>query len=104
VKSVGAMRNFNPAGERDFVFDPMTGRFATGADQGIAGHDGLRTAIGASESSVVGGRLKRGARGEFLTNEWSGHYGGNWTHATRRRFVEFMNQHGFEVNHTAWGG
>jgi hypothetical protein len=104
VKSVAAVRNFNPKEARDFVFDPATGRFATGANQGIAGHDGLRSAIGASERTVVGGRLTRGSNGEFLTDEWSGHYGHQWTDKTRAQFQEFMNGHGFDVQHTPWGG
>ncbi|MEV8322833.1 polymorphic toxin type 43 domain-containing protein [Kitasatospora sp. NPDC056731] len=103
-KSVGAIKSFNPAGERDFVFDPATGRFATGADQGIKGHDGLRTAIGADESTVVGGRLSRGPNGEFLTNEWSGHYGHQWTPAIREQFSQFMQGYGLNVVHTPWGG
>ncbi|MEV4227085.1 polymorphic toxin type 43 domain-containing protein [Streptomyces bobili] len=101
AKSVAAVRNFYPTGGRDFVFDPSTGRFATGADQGIGGHTFLRTSIGADESTVVGGRLTRGPNGEFLTNEHSGHYGTNWTDAVRSQFTAFMEGHGFTVRHSA---
>ncbi|WP_256258566.1 polymorphic toxin type 43 domain-containing protein [Saccharopolyspora antimicrobica] len=104
VKSVGAVENFFPKGERDFVFDPVQNRFVTGSEQGILGHDGLRESIGGSPSDVVGGRLSRGPNGEFLTNEWSGHYGHQWTPEIRQKFIEFMGEHGLEVAHTPWGG
>jgi hypothetical protein len=104
VKSVAAVRNFNPSEARDFVFDPVSGRFATGADQGVGGHDFLRMAIGSSEDnpSFVGGRiLDRGDDGEFITNEWSGHYGYRWNDTIRQQFTDFMSQYGFTVNHSA---
>ncbi|WP_143568896.1 polymorphic toxin type 43 domain-containing protein [Streptomyces amritsarensis] len=100
VKSVGAVKNFNPKGERDFVFDPTTGRFATGADQGVGGHDFLGSAIGADKSTMVGGRLRRGPDGELQTNQWSGHYGMNWDDSARKAFQDFMGQHGITVSHT----
>jgi hypothetical protein len=102
VRSVAAVKNFRPNGQRDFVWDPATGRFATGADQGAFGHDGLRTAIGASEETVVGGRISRGADGQLVTNEWSGHYGYRWNDQTRDKFVDFMKSHGIEVEHQPW--
>ncbi|MET9645562.1 polymorphic toxin type 43 domain-containing protein [Streptomyces syringium] len=37
AESVGAVKNFSPKGERDFIFNPATGRFATGTDQGVGG-------------------------------------------------------------------
>lgn len=101
VKSVGAVNNFSPKGERDFVFDPTTGRFATGADQGVGGHDFLGSAVGADKSTMVGGRLRRGPNGELQTNEWSGHYGMNWNESNRKAFEEFMTRHGISVTHTA---
>ncbi|MER7080296.1 RHS repeat-associated core domain-containing protein [Saccharopolyspora kobensis] len=104
VKSVGAVENFFPKGERDFVFDPVQNRFVTGSEQGILGHDGLRESIGGNPSDVVGGRLSRGPNGEFLTNEWSGHYGHQWTPEIRQKFVEFMGEYGLEVAHTPWRG
>jgi Bacterial toxin 43 len=107
VKSVGAVRNFNPSTARDFVFDAQSSRFATGADQGVGGHDFLRMAIGSSEDnpSLVGGRiLGRGEDGEFITNEWSGHYGNNWTDTIRQQFSDFMNQYGLTVQHNVGFG
>lgn len=100
VKSVGAVKNFSPKGERDFVFDPTTGRFATGADQGVGGHDFLGSAVGADKSTMVGGRLRRGPNGAFQTNEWSGHYGMNWNDSARKAFQDFMGQYGITVRHT----
>ncbi|MFD4833225.1 polymorphic toxin type 43 domain-containing protein [Streptomyces uncialis] len=101
VKSVGAMRNFSPKEDRDFVFDPTTGRFATGADQGVGGHDFLGSAIEADKSAMVGGRLRRGAGGQLQTNEWSGHYGMNWNDTTRKQFQDFMSQYDLPVQHTS---
>jgi RHS repeat-associated protein len=103
VQSVRATQNFNPSQPRDFVYDPATGRFATGSDQGVRGHDGLREAIGASEDTVVGGRVTRGPNGEFLTDEWSGHYGINWNDDIRAEFERFMRDYGFDITHRPWG-
>ncbi|MFI6861537.1 polymorphic toxin type 43 domain-containing protein [Streptomyces sp. NPDC050421] len=100
VKSVGAVKNFSPKGERDFIFDPTTGRFATGADQGVGGHDFLGSAVGADRSTMVGGRLRRGPNGELQTNQWSGHYGMNWNDSARKAFQDFMGQRGITVSHT----
>ncbi|WP_385638206.1 polymorphic toxin type 43 domain-containing protein [Streptomyces sp. SudanB5_2050] len=100
VKSVGAVKNFSPKGERDFIFDPTTGRFATGVDQGVGGHDFLGSAVGADKSTMVGGRLRRGSNGELQTNQWSGHYGMNWNDSARKAFQDFMGQHGITVSHT----
>ncbi|MFI5620512.1 polymorphic toxin type 43 domain-containing protein [Streptomyces sp. NPDC051567] len=100
VKSVGAVKNFSPKGDRDFIFDPTTGRFATGADQGVGGHDFLGSAAGADKSTMVGGRLRRGPNGELQTNQWSGHYGMNWNDSARKAFQDFMGQHGITVSHT----
>ncbi|WP_240662435.1 polymorphic toxin type 43 domain-containing protein [Streptomyces sp. WAC 06738] len=101
VKSVGAVKSFSPKGERDFIFDPTTGRFATGAHQGVGGHDFLGSAVGADKSTMVGGRLRRGPNGELQTNEWSGHYGMNWNDSGRKAFQDFMGRHGITVNHTS---
>ncbi|WP_440581368.1 polymorphic toxin type 43 domain-containing protein [Streptomyces sp. PT19] len=100
VKSVGAVKNFSPKGERDFIFDPTTGRFATGVDQGVGGHDFLGSAVGADKSTMVGGRLRRGPNGELQTNQWSGHYGMNWNDSARKAFQDFMGQHGITVSQT----
>jgi hypothetical protein len=101
VKSVGAFNNFRPSSPRDFVFDPVTNRFAVqGKSVEKLGHTWLRWSIGASEDTVVGGTLTRGPGNKIITNEHSGHYGTNWTDSTRSRFVDFMNNYGFEVKHS----
>ncbi|MFD8236229.1 polymorphic toxin type 43 domain-containing protein, partial [Streptomyces sp. NPDC059696] len=101
VKSVRAIKNFSPNGERDFIFDPTTGRFATGANQGVGGHDFLGSAVDANKSTMVGGRLRRGPNGELQTNQWSGHYGMNWNDSVRKAFQDFMDQQGISVSHTS---
>jgi hypothetical protein len=57
-----------------------------------------------NEDAVVGGELMRRPKGEYLTNEMSGHYGVNWTDAVRQQFTDFMSRFGFSVVHTPWGG
>lgn len=52
--------------------------------------------------NIVGGNIKRGSSGKLSTTENSGHFGHNWTLAIRARFVEFMREHGVEVNHAQW--
>ncbi|MFE9880711.1 polymorphic toxin type 43 domain-containing protein [Streptomyces sp. NPDC005784] len=104
AKSVGALKNgFFPSIPRDFVFDPTTGRFATGSSQGVLGHDGLRAAIGGDPANIVGGRISRSSNGEFITDEWSGHYGHQWTPGIRTQFANFMHENGLDAIHTSWG-
>lgn len=38
------------------------------------------------------------------TNEWSGHFGMNWTDVVRQQFTDFMSGFGFDTVHTPWGG
>ena len=57
---------------------------------------------GFSEDTVVGGQLIRGPSGEFLTNEWSGHFGENCE--VRQQFMDFMAGFGFDTVQTPWGG
>jgi hypothetical protein len=101
--STAAVRNFNPSGAREFVFDPINNRFATGNSHGLR-HFGLARALGANEDTVVGGMLTRGPNREFFTDEVSGHYGLNWTPEVREQFVRFMRGFDFDVQHTAWPG
>lgn len=106
VKSTAAFENFNPAVPRDFVFDPASQRLLVGGENlsKVLGHTGLVQVGGFSEDTVVGGQLTRGPAGEFLTNEWSGHFGMNWTDAARQQFADFMSGFGFNATHTPWGG
>ena len=58
--------------------------------------------MGAADANVVGGRLNR-VNGALKTNEWSGHYGQNWTPQTREQFVDFLtNATGQGVEHSKW--
>jgi hypothetical protein len=103
VKSFAALRNYNPKGGVEFVFDPESGTFATGrpaASAGLKGspHEQLAQSIGADPSTVVGGTLTRGGPGQFLTTEQSGHFWQNWTPEVRAQFVETMRGYGFDVS------
>jgi RHS repeat-associated protein len=104
VKSIAALENFNPATARNFVFDPGNERLLVGEAMKGGGHWSLANSIGMNEDTVVGGEIARGPNGEFLTNELSGHYGVNWTNATRMQFTDFMARFGFLVVHARWGG
>ncbi|MBL4688271.1 MAG: hypothetical protein JKY37_27030 [Nannocystaceae bacterium] len=116
TKSSAQLRNFDPrpnasyGGERtvEFVYDPATKRFAVGRAQGTGSpHQKLADAInpGYDPGRVVGGNFSRGPRGEILTNEYSGHFGENWTDAMRAEFVEFLEgATGQRVVHGAWPG
>ena len=103
VRSTAAVRSFNPASAREFVFDPANERFVVGQSEKGFGHYGLAQEIGADENTVVGGMLSRGPNGEFFTDEMSGHYGINWTDEVRQQFVDFMRSYGFDIQHTMWG-
>lgn len=88
------------------MFDPASERLLVGGRNlpKVFGHSGLVSVGGFGEDTVVGGQLSRGQGGEFLTNEWSGHFGVNWTDAVRLQFSEFMSSFGFDAIHTPWGG
>jgi filamentous hemagglutinin len=96
-----AVQNFSAATAKDFIYDPKSGRFIMGKSP--LGHDGILQAgrIGGSDS-ILGGRIYR-KNGVLVTDEWSGHYGMNWTEAARKDFMTFMQKHGVEVKHTPWG-
>jgi hypothetical protein len=93
VKSTAAFENFNPAVPRDFVFDPASERLLVGGRNlpKVFGHSGLAGVGGFDEGTVVDGQLIRSPGGEFLTNEWSGHFGMNWTDAVRQQFSDCMS-------------
>ena len=104
VKSFAALRNYNPNGGIEYVFDPATGTFAVGrpaASAGLKGspHEQLAQSIGANPSTVVGGTLARGGNGAFITTEQSGHFWQNWTPEIRQQFVGTMRGYGFDVVH-----
>ena len=104
VKSVRAFRNYNPQGGVEYVFDPATSRFAVGRPglaSGLKGspHQQLADSIGADQSGVVGGMLRRGSGGEFITDEMSGHFYQNWTPEIRSQFADFMQSFGLDVVH-----
>lgn len=90
--SVGAMRNYNPGKAIEYVFDPATERFVVGAPHNrlplYSPHENLAKLIGAEKP--VGGMFTRGANGEFMFNEFSGHYWQNWNAANRTQFINFM--------------
>ena len=64
---------------------------------GILGHD----AIPGVSSNAPGGRI-RFDNGGLITDEWSGHYGHLWTPDIRKKFVDFMKQHGVDIYHIPW--
>ena len=63
-------------------------------------HEQLAQSIKADTSTVVGGMFNRGANGQILTNEFSGHYWQNWIPEVRQQFTNTMNQYGIKVTHS----
>ncbi|MFK7033445.1 polymorphic toxin type 43 domain-containing protein [Flavobacterium oreochromis] len=103
VKSVAQMKKFNPKNAIEFIFDPKTETFLVGKVKellpGLSPHQKLAKVAGAGDE-VVGGMLKRGAKGEILTNEASGHFYKNWTPEIRKQFEIFLESKlGQEVKH-----
>lgn len=69
---------------------------------GPFGHDSILEAAGISPSeNTVGGTIWR-ENGNLMTNEWSGHYGQNWTLEIRTQFQTFMQQQGVDITHIPW--
>ena len=104
-KSVGALNNYYPKdGAIEFVFDSKINTFVVGKPKsGMfngSPHEQLAQSIKADTSTVVGGMFKRGANGEILTNEFSGHYWQNWIPEVRQQFTNTMNQYGIKVTHS----
>jgi hypothetical protein len=106
VKSVGAMKNYTPRGRIEYVFDPIGKTFAVGrpsTSSGLRGsqHEQLAQSIGVprDSKSLVGGMLTRRSNGILDTDEYSGHYGENWTDPVRQEFVRFMSDNGIQVTH-----
>jgi RHS repeat-associated protein len=112
VKSVKAFNNYNPKerpnvgmpkGTTEFVFDHSNNRFATGNAKGSGSpHQKLGQAIGAQPKNLVGGTMSQTST-VISTDEYSGHYGANWTPDIRQQFQSYMeNKTGKTVDHTAW--
>ncbi|SMD16447.1 polymorphic toxin type 43 domain-containing protein, partial [Sporomusa malonica] len=96
-QSVAAIRNYYPKeGAIEFVFDPKTNTFLVGEGK----HAALANTINADTTTVVGGIFSRGANGQILTNEASGHFWKNWTPAVRQQFMEVMESYGLPAVHT----
>lgn len=101
-----ALRNYYPStdsGSIEYVFDPISKSFAVGRPKDfrpmLSQHQQLADSIGAADATVVGGKFWRGPNGEFFTNEYSGHYWGNWSEENRKVFVDVMNKYGVKVEH-----
>ena len=96
-----AVQNFASPTATDFIYDSQSQRFVVGS--GPLGHDSILDAAGITPSeTTVGGTIWR-ENGGLMTDEWSGHYGQNWTPAIRQEFQNFMQQHGVNITHTPWG-
>lgn len=104
-KSSAQFKNYNPKNATEFVFDPSNNRFVVGKPKnsttGLSPHQNLAKLIH-GDKNVVGGMFKRGANGEILTNEMSGHFHENWTPEIRAQFQSFLkNQTGQNMIHTS---
>jgi hypothetical protein len=98
VRSNAAFRNYNPSKPVEYVYDPATNRLAVG---NVGGHPELVRSINADPKTVVGGMFVRGANGEILTNEASGHFYQNWTPTVRAQFQrEVGRMSGQTIAHT----
>jgi filamentous hemagglutinin len=108
--SVAAFKNYFPRLKGvEFVYCPEKNRFATGVIKPHtqlhgSKHEQLAAAIGVDRGAVVvGGTLSRGARGEILTSEQSGHFGYRWTPAIRNKFRLWLSARtGLPVIHHYW--
>lgn len=107
-KSTKAFKNYFPSRKVqntiDFVFDPKTNTFLVGQPKyakQISGHPALAEILGYGpiDETIVAGMFSRGAKGEFLTKEHSGHYWQNWNEAIRNQLIEFMKSKGIELVH-----
>ena len=104
VQSLAALRNYKPRGAIEYLFDPTTGRLTVGrpaASVGLKGspHQQLAQSIGADQSTVVGGMLRRGADGSLITDEMSGHFWQNWSPAVCDQFLSTMRGYGLDFTH-----
>ncbi|CAM3806197.1 hypothetical protein VA7868_03823 [Vibrio aerogenes CECT 7868] len=102
--STQAIQNYYPKeGSIEFIFDTKSETFLVGKPKsGIAGlspHQQLAHTIDANSSDVVGGMFRRGANGEIITNEFSGHFWENWNQEKRQQFQQTLKAHGIVVQH-----
>lgn len=108
VKSTKALKQqlSRDGASYEFVFLPDKNTFAINKklDYQIeldSPHVSIRKSITKSRGRTVGGII-RVRKGKITTDEFSGHYGENWTDEIRDNFVEFMRKYGFEVEHSPW--
>lgn len=95
-----AIQNFNSPRPTDFIFDLESRRFVMGRNE--FGHDGILNASNMRPSdNVVGGFIWR-EDGVLVTDEFSGHYGMNWTPEIRSQYQSFMLNQGVAVAHRPW--
>ena len=94
----------SPSRGFEFVFDPRSGTFLIATGRTSGSHAQLARSIGVSSSDdvLVGGMFARDSSGRFLTSEFSGHYGRNWTPAVRKQFYDTMKKYGIDIRHSAW--
>lgn len=98
--SSAAVRNFASPDPTDFIFDSQSERFVMGT--GPQGHNSILQAAGISPSdSIVGGGIWR-EDGGLMTNEFSGHFGMNWTPEIRLQFQGFMQSNGVNITRFPW--
>jgi RHS repeat-associated protein len=90
--STEAFRAYQPAKPIEYVFDPVSERFAVGAAPSGGGspHQRLAGTINADPNDVVGGMFQRGPGGEIQLNEHSGHYWQNWSPGVRSQLQQFL--------------
>jgi hypothetical protein len=111
AKSAAAFLNYFPKGGGvEYVFDPETNTLATGKPASYlklvgSPHQQLSRAIGANESTVLGGTMQHMPDGTFGFTENSGHYGERWTPELRNQFEQFLADNGIQqYQYTPWGG
>jgi len=108
TKSVEAFKNYSPPNPIEFVYDYNANKFLVGKPNqtGIFGgspHQKLVRAGNLNGNTTVGGMFRRGENGEIITNEFSGHYGENWTPQITEAFKNFMESTtGQKVDHKPW--
>jgi RHS repeat-associated protein len=93
VRSVSAFRNYSPGNGIEFIFDKSQNVFLVGKPNislGGSPHQQLVRSIGADGRNIVGGMFNRGANGEIILNQHSGHYWMNWNGSIKNQLQLFM--------------
>ena len=103
--STKAFKGFVPSrgNGNSYLFDPVSNRLVTSKG---GPHVVLHMKSKLANPRPVGGNVtkRQGESGYvFQFDESSGHYGSNWTDPIRAQFKDFLNQHGIDAEHTAWG-